>query len=138
MYQGFVLNNDQQLEALKKYCKKVIIDLDKGPDLPDRSELLTSRTGAGARPKLAEPRTTPQRVFRTSMKSFLRLRKRWRITATGPGNARPCCSRTSSRLVLPTGRRSFISSGAGFTAKIRRLSIGTASGPCRCSDSALN
>ena len=45
----------KQLEALKKYCKKVIIDLDKGPDLPDRNELLTSRTGEGARPKLAEP-----------------------------------------------------------------------------------
>ncbi len=55
MYQGFVLNNDKQLEALKKYCKKVIIDLDKGPDLPDRSELLTSRTGENSRPKLAEP-----------------------------------------------------------------------------------
>ena len=55
MYQGFVLNNDKQLEALKKYCKKVIIDLDKGPDLPDRSELLTSRTGEGARPRVPEP-----------------------------------------------------------------------------------
>lgn len=55
MYQGFVLNNEKQLEALKKYCKKVIIDLDKGPDLPDRSELLTSRTGEGARPRVAEP-----------------------------------------------------------------------------------
>jgi HD-GYP domain-containing protein (c-di-GMP phosphodiesterase class II) len=45
MYQGFVLNNEKQLEALKKYCKKVTIDLDKGADLPDRSELLTSRSG---------------------------------------------------------------------------------------------
>ena len=55
MYQGFVLNNEKQLEALKKYCKKVIIDLDKGPDLPDRSELLTSRTGENPRPRVAEP-----------------------------------------------------------------------------------
>jgi HD-GYP domain-containing protein (c-di-GMP phosphodiesterase class II) len=59
MYQGFVLNNDKQLEALKKYCKKVTIDLDKGPDLPDRSALLTSRTGdpplSSARPRVAEP-----------------------------------------------------------------------------------
>ena len=55
MYQGFVLNNDKQLEALKKYCKKVIIDLDKGPDLPDRNELLTSRMGDGARPMVALP-----------------------------------------------------------------------------------
>ncbi len=55
MYQGFVLDNDKQLEALKKYCKTVFIDLDKGPDLPDRSELLTSRVGEAPRPKLAEP-----------------------------------------------------------------------------------
>ncbi len=55
MYQGFVLNNDKQLEALKKYCKTVFIDLEKGPDLPDRSALLTSRTGEGPRPKVPEP-----------------------------------------------------------------------------------
>jgi HD-GYP domain-containing protein (c-di-GMP phosphodiesterase class II) len=59
MYQGFVLDNEKQLEALKKYCKKVVIDLDKGPDLPDRSALLTSRTGepplSSARPRVAEP-----------------------------------------------------------------------------------
>ncbi len=59
MYQGFVLDNEKQLEALKKYCKKVVIDLDKGPDLPDRSALLTSRTGepplSPARPRVAEP-----------------------------------------------------------------------------------
>ena len=58
MYQGFVLNNEKQLEALKKYCKKVTIDLDKGADLPDRSELLTSRTGEPPGPpgrRVAEP-----------------------------------------------------------------------------------
>jgi hypothetical protein len=44
MHRGFVLNNDKQLEALKKYCKKVYIDLDKGPDLPDRSQLLAGDT----------------------------------------------------------------------------------------------
>jgi len=33
MYQGFVLNNDRQLEALKKHCKKVFIDLEKGDDV---------------------------------------------------------------------------------------------------------
>lgn len=49
MYQGFVLNNDKQLEALKKYCKKVYIDLDKGPDLPDRSQLLAGDTGGPPR-----------------------------------------------------------------------------------------
>jgi len=35
MFQGFVLKEDKQLEILKKYCKKVIIDLEKGPDLDD-------------------------------------------------------------------------------------------------------
>lgn len=34
MFQGFVLNNQTQLDALKKYCKKVIIDLEKGSDVP--------------------------------------------------------------------------------------------------------
>jgi HD-GYP domain-containing protein (c-di-GMP phosphodiesterase class II) len=36
MFQGFILNNDRQLEALKQYCKKVIIDLEKGPDVDER------------------------------------------------------------------------------------------------------
>ncbi|MBM3374407.1 MAG: metal-dependent phosphohydrolase, partial [Betaproteobacteria bacterium] len=49
MYQGFVLNNDKQLEALKKYCKKVYIDLDKGPDLPDRSQLQAGDLGGPPR-----------------------------------------------------------------------------------------
>ena len=34
MFQGFVLGNDQQLEALKKFCKKVKIDTEKGADVP--------------------------------------------------------------------------------------------------------
>ena len=33
MYQGFVINSEAQLQALKKYCKKVIIDTDKGDDV---------------------------------------------------------------------------------------------------------
>ncbi len=32
MFQGFVLNNDKQLETLKKYCKSVVIDTEKGID----------------------------------------------------------------------------------------------------------
>jgi len=36
MFQGFILNNDRQLEAIKQYCKKVIIDLEKGPDIDER------------------------------------------------------------------------------------------------------
>jgi len=38
MFQGFVLNSDQQLDVLKKYCKKVYIDLEKGADLADPSQ----------------------------------------------------------------------------------------------------
>jgi HD-GYP domain-containing protein (c-di-GMP phosphodiesterase class II) len=33
MYQGFVINSEAQLQALKKYCKKVTIDTDKGSDV---------------------------------------------------------------------------------------------------------
>jgi HD-GYP domain-containing protein (c-di-GMP phosphodiesterase class II) len=39
MFQGFELKSDQELEALKKYCKTVFIETDKGLDLPDRSQL---------------------------------------------------------------------------------------------------
>ena len=35
MFQGFVLKDDKQLEILKKHCKKVTIDLEKGADLED-------------------------------------------------------------------------------------------------------
>jgi HD-GYP domain-containing protein (c-di-GMP phosphodiesterase class II) len=39
MFQGFILKNDRQLEALKQYCKKVVIDTEKGSDLDDRKLL---------------------------------------------------------------------------------------------------
>jgi HD-GYP domain-containing protein (c-di-GMP phosphodiesterase class II) len=39
MFQGFILNDDKQLETIKKFCKKVVIDLEKGSDLQDRSQL---------------------------------------------------------------------------------------------------
>ncbi|MGA0024788.1 MAG: HD-GYP domain-containing protein [Burkholderiales bacterium] len=55
MYQGFVLSNDKQLEALKKYCKKVYIDLDKGPDLPDRSQLQAGDVGGPSVKRPAVP-----------------------------------------------------------------------------------
>jgi len=51
MFQGFLLNSEQQLEALKKYCKKVVIDLEKGSDLPDRSQLKTGPSSATERAK---------------------------------------------------------------------------------------
>ncbi len=33
MYQGFVINSMTQIEALKKYCRRVTIDTDKGSDI---------------------------------------------------------------------------------------------------------
>ena len=33
MYQGFVVKTEQQVQALKKYCKTVVIDTDKGSDV---------------------------------------------------------------------------------------------------------
>ncbi len=37
MYQGFVINSEAQLQALRKYCTRVTIDTDKGNDvLPSR------------------------------------------------------------------------------------------------------
>lgn len=41
VFQGFVLEDEQQLETLKKYCKKVYVDPEKSADLPDRSQLKT-------------------------------------------------------------------------------------------------
>ena len=47
-------NNDKQLDALKKYCKKVTIDLEKGLDLPERSQLQTGDVSTpAARPPVA-------------------------------------------------------------------------------------
>ena len=51
MFQGFELKNDRELEALKKYCKTVFIETEKGLDLPDRSKLKAgpvSQTKPGA------------------------------------------------------------------------------------------
>ncbi len=47
LYQGFVLENDEQLAALKRYCRKVVIDLDQGLDLPERSQLLSGLISSG-------------------------------------------------------------------------------------------
>jgi HD-GYP domain-containing protein (c-di-GMP phosphodiesterase class II) len=53
MFQGFVLNNDKQLEALKKFCKKVKIDTEKGADLPEPGQ---AKGPAGAPPPPPAPR----------------------------------------------------------------------------------
>ena len=49
LYQGFVLSDEKQLEVLKKYCKKVVIDLDRTLDLPDRSQLQAGGLGGPAK-----------------------------------------------------------------------------------------
>ena len=36
VFQGFVLNTDEQMKALKQYCKSVFIDLEKGTDIADK------------------------------------------------------------------------------------------------------
>ena len=46
MFQGFVLNNDKQLNALKQFCKKVVIDTDKGLDVEER-KLQAGPVGGG-------------------------------------------------------------------------------------------
>ena len=48
-FQGFVLNDDKELALLKLYCKKVVIDLDKGLDLPERSQLQTAPISGGTK-----------------------------------------------------------------------------------------
>lgn len=45
VFQGFVLNDEEQLETLKKYCKKVTIDLEKGPDLEEALRLKRRKAG---------------------------------------------------------------------------------------------
>jgi len=44
-FQGFVLEDEKQLETLKKYCKKVYVDPEKSTDLPERSQLKTGPVG---------------------------------------------------------------------------------------------
>jgi HD-GYP domain-containing protein (c-di-GMP phosphodiesterase class II) len=48
MFQGFILSNENQLETIKKFCKKVIIDLEKGSDLPDLSQLKAGPAGVAS------------------------------------------------------------------------------------------
>jgi len=50
MFQGFVLEDEKQLEMLKKYCRKVYVDPEKSTDLPERSQLKTGP--AGTEPKV--------------------------------------------------------------------------------------
>ena len=49
MFQGFELRTDKELETLKQYCKKVVIDLEKGPDLEDAIRLKRTPPGAAGK-----------------------------------------------------------------------------------------
>jgi HD-GYP domain-containing protein (c-di-GMP phosphodiesterase class II) len=51
MFQGFVLEDEQQLETLKKYCRKVYVDPEKSKDLPERSQLQTGPVGNKPQPE---------------------------------------------------------------------------------------
>ncbi len=50
LFQGFVLDDEKQLETLKKYCKKVYVDPEKNTDLPERSQLKTGPVGTKPKP----------------------------------------------------------------------------------------
>lgn len=45
VFQGFELKTEEQLEALRRYCKKVYIDVEKGLDLPERTALAAGPVG---------------------------------------------------------------------------------------------
>jgi HD-GYP domain-containing protein (c-di-GMP phosphodiesterase class II) len=59
VFQGFLLRNDKQLEALKKYCKHVVIDIGRSetPDVPQ-----PPGPGTGARFKIRGPASYPEAV----------------------------------------------------------------------------
>jgi HD-GYP domain-containing protein (c-di-GMP phosphodiesterase class II) len=45
LFQGFVLEDEKQLETLKKYCKKVYVDPEKNASLPERAQLKAGPVG---------------------------------------------------------------------------------------------
>ena len=98
MYQGFVLSNEKQLEALKKHCKTVFIDLDKGPDLPERSDLL-----AGDSDKPAAPKIPNENAPDATLTRVVRRRDRWRRR----------WARAAGRPTPPRARRTHRPSAAG-------------------------
>ena len=46
MFQGFVIEDEKQLETLRKYCKKVFVDPEKNTAPPDRGPLKKKPAGA--------------------------------------------------------------------------------------------
>ncbi|HXV10955.1 MAG TPA: DUF3391 domain-containing protein [Burkholderiales bacterium] len=49
-FQGFVLEDEEQLETLKKYCRKVYVDQDKAPEPADRFPPKTIPPGTKLKP----------------------------------------------------------------------------------------
>ena len=47
LFQGFELKTEKELATLRQYCKKVLVDTEKGLDLPDRSQLKSGPIGSG-------------------------------------------------------------------------------------------
>jgi HD-GYP domain-containing protein (c-di-GMP phosphodiesterase class II) len=86
LFQGFVLENDKQLETLKKYCKKVYIDVDRGLDLPERSQLQAGPIGGPGRPSVL-----------ASIKHKVRYEEKTSVSAELPA-ARQAQARTSLAL----------------------------------------
>lgn len=80
MFQGFVLDDDRQLETLKKYCKKVYVDPEKSPVVPDRGWLKAGPVAAGPRPAsvLATIKTRFKYEERTSVDAELPLARQAR------------------------------------------------------------
>jgi len=66
MYQGFVVNSEAQLQALKKYCKRVTIDTDKGSDVPPLPPGGTGPRGPSVLDAIKERVTYDEKVAVTS------------------------------------------------------------------------
>ncbi|MEO8441934.1 MAG: DUF3391 domain-containing protein [Betaproteobacteria bacterium] len=62
MYQGFVINSEAQLQALKKYCKKVIIDTDKGDDVAALQPFDGGARGASVLEAIKERTTYEEKI----------------------------------------------------------------------------
>ncbi len=70
-FQGFILKDEKDLETLKKHCKYVVIDLEKGSDLPDRSQLQTGSITTPGRAKVVPTIRTGQISTAEHTKSVL-------------------------------------------------------------------
>ena len=86
VFQGFVLEDEKQLETLKKYCKKVYVDPEKSADLPERSQLKTGR--AVTKPKIESVLASITRRGRLRGKGQRRRRVAGRAGGAGQDRSR--------------------------------------------------